>query len=50
MYKRQIIPVGYGMPSEKSAKPKKRPDIDKVLRFNSYSGKYMRPRKEVEAF
>ncbi|MEM3074586.1 MAG: nitroreductase family protein [Candidatus Pacearchaeota archaeon] len=45
-----IIPLGYALPSEKSTKPKSKPDINKVLRFNTYKNKFMNGIKEVEAF
>ena len=42
-----IVPVGYGKPSEKG---KRKPGIDKILRFNNYNEKHMKPVRKVEAF
>lgn len=42
-----IVPVGYGMSMEKG---KRKPGIDKLIRFNDYTNKHMRPPKKVEAF
>jgi nitroreductase len=40
-----VVPIGYGMSLEKG---KRKPGIDKVLRFNNYEEKRMRPPKSVE--
>ena len=42
-----LVPVGYGMSMEKG---KRKPGIDKILRFNDYENKRMRPSQQVEAF
>ncbi len=42
-----VIPVGYSM--DKSS-VKRKPDLDRSLRFNDYSNKFMKKRVKVEAF
>ena len=42
-----IVPVGYGMSMEKG---KRKPGIDKILRFNDFENKRMRSTRDVEAF
>ena len=42
-----VIPIGYSFDKTRK-KPK--PDLDRVLRFNNYDQKFMRPKDEVEAF
>jgi len=42
-----IVPVGYGMDTSGR---KRKPRIDRVLRFNDYKKKVMKPRDEPEAF
>jgi len=41
-----LVPVGYGVP----VKGARKPNIDKLIRFNDYKEKKMRPREEPEAF
>ncbi len=42
-----LVPVGYGMSMEKG---KRKPGIDKILRFNDYESKRMKEYRNVEAF
>jgi len=42
-----VVPIGYGMSLEKQ---KRKPGIDKILRFNDYKEKKMRSSRDVEAF
>ena len=45
-----IIPVGYAMPGERTTKKSLISNLDKILRFNDYKQKFMKPRDEPEAF
>jgi nitroreductase len=40
-----VIPIGYSMDKSGS---KRKPDLDRSLRFNEYDAKLMKPRKQVE--
>ena len=41
-----VIPIGYPMRKQKQ---KRKPSLDRVLYFNEYKGKVMKPKKKVEA-
>ncbi len=45
-----IVPVGYAMPGERTIKKSLILNLDKILRFNDYKQKFMKPRDEPEAF
>ena len=42
-----VIPIGYGLDDSKR---KRRPNIDRILRFNNYKETFMIPKKKPEAF
>ncbi len=41
-----ILPVGYPL---LKGKQKRKPHLDRCLKFNNYKGKFMKPRKKVDA-